>query len=468
MIVIAAVALLFAFRRAEKIQAIAVLPLVTDPRESYVAEGLTQSLINDLSQLDGVRVMAWTTVSRYAGQASNPRRVGTDLDVRAVVNGTLTRQGDQVRVAIELIDTNDGTQIWGRRYERSSAELSLLQREIASDLGRRVSGVAVAQQRAQTASPEAYDLYLRGLYLMHRRTRADLTKAAEQFEAAIARDPEFALAYAGLANANGLQAGNGYVPPAEATIKSKAEAEKALALDDTVAEAWASLAAGKSNYFWDFEGAERDFRRAIELNPGYASAHQWYASHLWSMGRYDEARSEMTLALKLDPLSRPTTGAKAAQLYYERRYDDAIRFVQRMGEIDPNLANHSVVVRCYLVQRKYDDAAREARRLYALGSLPPAILMELDAAMQRGGGRAFFEALLALYPRMSQVRYVPPLFPAGIHAALGNREETFAWLERAYQERSVIDFYEDPIFDSVRSDPRFAALAKSVGLPQAR
>lgn len=467
-VVIAAIALLYALRRQPRIDAIAVLPLVADARESYVAEGLTQSLINDLSQLASVRVMAWTTVSRYAARDANPRRVGSELDVAAVVNGTLKRNGDRVRVAVELIDTKDGAQMWGRSYERGAAELSVLQREIAADIARRISGKPVAQRGSQTSSAEAYDRYLKGLYLLHRRSRAELEKAVEQFEAAITLDPGFALAYAGLAQAYGLQSGNRYVPPSQGTLRGKAAAEKALSLDDTVAEAWASLAAGKSNYFWDFEGAERDFRRALELNPGYADAHQWYATHLWNVGRHDEARAEMALALKLDPLSRATSGAYASQLYFDRRYDDATAFVRQRAELDPNLAHGTIFVRCYLAQGKFDEAARAARTFYRDAVASPQLRAELDAALERGGGRAFFEAWLAQYPRNARQRYVAPMLVATLHAALGHREETFVWLERAYQDRSIIDFYEDPVFDSVRSDPRFTALAKRIGLPQVK
>src|SRR5688572_1549884 len=294
-------------RRAPTIWAVAVLPFTNDHAQTaHVSDGLTEELIDALSRLPSMRVMARTTVFRYKGKPVDPQTVGRDLDVGAVVLGDVRRDGDAYRVRVELIDVRDGSQLWGNRFNVSAAELPGLQNRIAELLFNRLRhGQRAPGGRTQNA--EAYELYLKGLYAWNRRGEDDLRQSIELFTKAAALDPTYAAPHAGLANAWGVMTGNGMISPDEGVPRVLAAARKALELDPENAEAYTSMATTKFRNLWDFAGAEKDYREALRLNPNYATGHQWYGDFLRSMGRFAEARRESDIAYKLDPLSTAIT-----------------------------------------------------------------------------------------------------------------------------------------------------------------
>lgn len=445
---------------------IAVLPFAADKDSDYVAEGVAQSVIGRLSQLKDVRVMAWSTVTRYRKTPPDLKRVGSELNVRAIVNGTLRRQGNVSRITVELIDTADGAQLWGNSYETgSTADLTSVQHQIAVDLARRVSRHPDALRRDKhTPPPDAHDLYMQGLYFFNKRGCENGKKAAELFEAAIARDPRFAEAYAGLASAVGWLAGAPCIPPAEGQMRSKSAGERALALDDSLAEAWASLGAGKATYWWDFAGAERDYKRAIALNPGYANAHFWYGNLLRVTGRAAEGRHETETGYRLDPLSSVAIHSMGASLYSDRKYDEVIALDRRLRQLGvPHVGSWLWSVQSYLASGRFEDALLRNLAEQDFAGDPR---VRAEAAVRTHTSRAYYERLAN--DLASRATTIDPMRVARLYAVLGKREETLTWLNRAYEARApgLTYFYTDPMFDFLRSDPRSTELARKIRLPQ--
>jgi serine/threonine-protein kinase len=459
---------------AGAIESIAVLPFTNeggDPNTEILSDGIPESLINNLSQLPNLRVIARSSAFRYKGRAVDPQAAGHELGVQAVLTGRIVQRGDRLVISVELVEVRNNRQLWGEQYNRKLADILAVQdeiaREITDKLRLRLSGEDKKRlSKRYTENTEAYQAYLAGRYHWNKRTEEGLKKAIEYFEQARERDPGYALAYAGLADCYALLGDYGFLPPRDAYPKAKAAAEKALELDDTLAEAHTSLAFAKVQYDWDWPGAEREFQKALALNPNYATAHQWYSEYLSAMGRHDEALREIRRAQELDPLSLIIHAVVGRALYFARRYDEAAEQCRQTVELDPNFGvAHLFLGRIYLAAGKYDEAVKElqeARRL-AGGT---AVMAEVVHALAVAGRRTEAEQLRAELEKMKD-GYVTAGRLALISVALGDKDQAFMWLDKAYDERSdtLLFLKVEPRFDSLRSDPRFAALLRRIGLP---
>jgi TolB-like protein/DNA-binding winged helix-turn-helix (wHTH) protein len=459
-----------AYLRSQKLAAmnsLAVLPMVNtvgDPNLEYLGDGITESIINNLSQLSGLRVMARSTVFHYKGRDTDAREVGQRLGVRAVLMGRVSQIGDHLVIDTELINAADGSQIWGEQYNRKVSDLLSVQddiaRQITSNLQLRLSG---SQQRLlgrhHTEDSDAYQLYLRGRFYFNKRTDEGFLKAADYFQQAIDRDPGYGLAYAGLADCYGLLGWETY-PPHEYFPKAKQMAEKALAIDSEMAEAHTSLAMIKALYDWDWNGAEAEFRRAIELNPGYATAHHWYGIHLGAMGRLEDSRRELMRALDLDPLSLIINVNNAYPYHYNHQYDRAVDIYKKAIDMDPNFAwAHEDLMLAYEQQGNHTAAANEASNFLRLTG-DPTLADEFQRAFKSSGYDAALHRWADVLVRQTGGRFMSPMKVAQLYARAGDREQAFVWLEKAFENRSAPLVYlrVDPRYDRVRSDPRFASL----------
>ena len=447
---------------APKIWAVAVLPFTYDDAASeHLGDGLTEILIDNLSRIPDVRVMASTTVFRYKGRIPDPRLVGQELDVGAVVTGDIRLRRDRYQIRVELVDVRDGSRMWGSRVDIPTSDLPQAQSRISDQLanhlrhGRRGSG-------AYTRNAEAYELYLRGLHAWNQRGNDNIRLSIEYFNESAELDPMFAAPYAGLANAWGVLVGNGELAPAEATPKIMAAARKALELSPDNAEAYTSMATTKFRNLWDFAGAEQDYQRALAINPNYATAHQWYSDYLRAMGRFDDARREIDIARQLDPLSRAITGAKCFSLFQERRYREAIAFVQRIVEIDPNIGSLQCILESYAAIGEMDNL------MTILEQQGTSDARAIVNAYRSGGVRAVHEERLRIMLSRQKDEYHLPVEIAEVHALLGNREEAFRYLEIGFRHRvsRLTSFHLQPGFDSLRDDPRYDDLLKRIGLPR--
>ena len=458
---------------------LAVLPFSSSDNDSasqYLGDGIAEQIVNDLSHLQTLKVMAWTTVSHYRQPQLDVRRVGSDLNVKAVLTSRLQHEADHVVVQTELVDVATGSQLWGQRYERSVADLSGLQqqlsRDIAANLRLRLTGPdqRKIQNKAGT-TPEAYELYLKGRYFWNKRTNAGMHQSIAYYERAIHSDSNFALAYAGLADSYNLLDDWGKTPPRDSFPKARAAAEKAIALDDSLAEAHVSLAMVRAAYDWDWNGAEQEFRRAIELNPNYATAHQWYGLLLASLGRFPEAEVEVRRAQQLEPLSPIINMAVAEVFTSERRYDDAIVEYKKILELDPNFDGaYGNLGEVYAAKGMYSEAIAKWKEKCALTG-EAAFARDLEKLYARSGYRGILRAMLNydLAARASG-EYSNPVGIAETYAALGDSPHAFDWLQKAYEEHSSgMQFLNtDAHFDSIRSDPKFLYWLNVLGLPSSQ
>ncbi len=460
------------------IRSLAVLPLENlsgDPAQEYFADGMTDALITKLAKLGSVRVISRTSVVKYKGVKRALPEIGRELNVDAVVEGTVTRSGSRVRIDAQLIQTANDRHLWAESYERDLKDVLSLQDEVARDIAERIQIKLTAQEsaalsRAQPVIPEAYQLYLQGRYFWNKRSEEGFQKAIELFEQAIAKDPGYAQAHAGLSDAYALLGSwpNARISRGEATARARAAALKALEMDDTLAEAHASLASVNLIYDWNWPVAEKEFKRAIQLNPGYATAHHWYAFYCASQGRMEEAVREIRLAQQLDPLSLIINTDVGEILYNSRRYDEAIVQFRKTLEMDPNFAPaHNSLGLTYLAKKQYPESIAELENAVRLSGGRPDFMAFLGAAYARAGRREEARKILEQVRTGPSTRYDPVLAIAWIHAALGERDEAFAWVEKVYPTRPT-EFYllkVRPIADPLRSDPRFQALVRRLGLP---
>ncbi|HEY0405425.1 MAG TPA: protein kinase [Pyrinomonadaceae bacterium] len=479
-IVLAALALgaagllyLYLMNNRQAIDSIAVLPFVNvsnDANTEYLTDGVTESLINNLSQLPNLKVIARSSVFRYKGRAVDPQTVGRELGVRAVLTGRIVQVGDTLSVQVELVDVANQTQLWGEKFNRKVSDIIALQdelsREISEKLRLRLTGEEKKQlAKRYTDNPDAYRLYWKGRYLWNKRRPEDVREAINNFKQAIALDPNYALAYTGLADCyilgNLLQLSpKGAMPIAAESVRS------ALRLDNDLAEAHTSLAKIKLSFEWDWPGAESEFRKAIELGPGYATAHQWYGVYLSEMGRHDESLSERNRAQELDPLSLSIRTGLCRAYYWARRYDESLRNLQTTLEKDPLYADTHWSYGLVYEQKKMTNEAiasfQKAIDLSRTVEFPegkPEMIAALGHAYAVAGKRADAEKILdQLSGLIEQQRYVSPYSIALIYIGLEDKDRAFSWLERAYDERdeAFIHLKVDPRLDPLRSDLRFS------------
>lgn len=460
--------------RSDPIDSLAVMPFVNaseDPNAEYLSDGITETIINSLSQLSQLRVMARSTVFRYKGKEIDPIEVGSDLDVRAVMLGRVLQVGDQLVIKTELVDVADGSQLWGAQYNRKPADILAVQDEIAGKiiekLRPRLTGDhTMPLVKRYTDNTEAYQCYLKGRFYTSKATREGLQKGIEYFNQAIEMDPTYALAYSGLAEAYyGLS--SAHVPPKEAMPKARAAAVKALEIDDDLAEAHASLALVKVFFDWDWSGAETEYRRAIELNPGYASAHHWYGWYLALMGRLDQATVEMKRAQELDPLSLEITADLGLSFFFARRYDVAIEQFQKALEMDQNFIWARFFMGWADEQRGLIDQAIEEYQKAWQVEQAMVIKAALSHAFAIGGREDEARAILAESEHAPDGKHLSPYDSAIIHTALKEEEKAFACLEQAYENRSeaLVWLKVDPRLDPLRASPQFIDLLQRVGLP---
>ena len=470
-IAVFAAAILY-FRRtapaAKSVDSVAVLPFINADRDTqHINDGLTEMLIDTVSRLPGLRVMAPTTVFRYKDRAIDPKRAGQELGVGAVVTGRIRVESGNYIVRVELIDTSDGAQLWSNRYDAATSELPSVGNRIADDLATELRhGDHSTEGRPRYApTAEAYELYTRGLFAWKKRqSTKDLQDALQYFTAATKQDPKFAAAYAGLSNTYGVMAGYGLISAAEGTAHVIANGQKALDLDPSNAEALTSIATTKFRNVWDFPGAEADYRRALAINPNYATGHEWYSDFLRDMGRPVEARREIDLARSLDPLSTPIMTMKCYNLYYERRYREAIAFVHRMRAVEPTFSAPVCTVNSFLAAGDYDGLVAEART-FGIGNVAGhtgQIADPITADSREAFLRNWLDLLLG-----DEHRNERQVAIAMVYAQLGDRDRAFSWLEQAYQGRTshVTDIGVEPLLDPLHDDPRWVNLLRRIGLP---
>ena len=453
-----------------RLNSIAVLPFVnaTGDREAeYLSDGITETLINTLARVPNLRVMSRTSVFHYKDKPANPVSVGRELRVSAVVVGRIESMGDRLVVSAELVDSSDNALIWGNRYQTARADLFGVQQSIAAEIARmlRLELTGRDQQmlaKRQTTDPRAYELYLKGRFQWNKRDADGLYKAIAYFNEAIGIDPQYALAYAGIADCYNLLDIWANLPTSETFPRAKAAAQKALAIDDQLAEAHTSLAYAIHTYEWDWDAAEREYKRALELNPNYATAHQWYAEFLTANGRFDEAAEQGRKALELDPMSPIINAVVAWNSTMARRYDDAIDQGTRTTQLFPDfMPGHAYLGLALL------ESGRAAEALESL----EAARKQLDIVVVRTWlARAHLaaghrdEALKIALSLDGRRQYLPPYYMAALHAHLGDRDRAFRELDRALRERTgaLVWLRVDPAMDPLRSDKRFEGPASAL------
>jgi TolB-like protein/Tfp pilus assembly protein PilF len=459
------------------IDSIAILPLANacaDPNGEYLSDGITESLINSISQLPTLRVVPRSTVFRFKGREMDPQEVGRELGVRAVLAGRVCQIGEVLMVQADLIDIVNDAQLWGEHYKRKMTDIFDVQEEIAREITEKLRLKLTSEQKKRlnkryTVNPEAYQAYLKGRYYWNKRTEDGLKRGTHYFQQAVEIDPAYALAYAGLADSYALPgiAEYGLLPPKEAMPKAKAAAVKALEIDKTLAEAQTTLAHVRAFYDWDWAGAEQEFKRAIELNPGYAFSHHWYALYLAAMGRHREALAEEIRAQEIDPLSLIINKNVGTILYYAGRLDQSIEQYQKALELDPNFVRtHFYLGLAYLQKGMYEEAIAEYQKALSISGGVTVLMALLGHAYALSGRAGEAIKIISELKEQSDARYVPAFNIAMIYVGLGEKDQAFGWLDKAYDERSswLVSLKVEPMFDSIRSDPRFGNLVRQVGL----
>jgi serine/threonine-protein kinase len=458
----------------QAMDSIAILPLANtgaDPGMEYLSDGITESIINTLSGLSDLKVMAWTTVCRYKGQPVGPSIIGQELGVRTVLTGRVIQVGDRLVVKVELVNTRDGTHLWGEQYNAKPADVfeveAGISRDISAKLRRRLTPKQKLQlARRHTENVDAYHAYLKGRYYWNKRDTISLEKGVEYFREAIDIDPAYAYAYAGLSDSYTLLVVREARPPAEGFAKAKAAAVRALEIDEAFAQAHSSLGHAMLHN-WEWEDAERELKRAIELSPGYASSHHWYSELLTATGRCDESIAELKLAGELDPLSLIISADLGRAFYYARRYDQVMKQEARTLEMDSNFwLSHLNLGRAYLQTGMHAEAIAEFQQAAKYSPGNTEVLAFLAFAFAAAGKTDSALKTLADLSDPLKHSYVPPYHFAVVHAGLGNRELAFEWLERAFASHAV-DLFTlkvEPMFDGLRADRRFADLVSRVGL----
>ena len=460
--------------RRPAIKSLAVLPLKNlsgDASQEYLADGMTEALIGRLSEIHNIRVVSRTSVTRFKDTHLSVPEIARTLQVDAIVEGSVIRDGDRIRVHAQLIRAATDEHFWSEAYDRDLRDVLSLQSDVAQSIARKVEVTISGEEHARlsaarTVDPEAYEAYLKGRYYWNKRTADSMPKAALYFEQAITKDPGFGAAYSGLADCNSGLAWHGFMSPAEVLPKAYAAAQKAVEIDPQSAEAHASLAL-VLEHKWDWAGAQVEFKRALDLNPQYANAHHWYGDYLSIQGRHDEALVEAKRALELDPLNLMIGTWVGLRYYLARRYDGAIEQSRNTVDLDSNFAAaHLILGQSYVQQGKYKEGLDQLQKAASLSGDSPLYIAQVGVSLALAGEKKEALRVIRELQDTSGKRYVSPYGVAQIYATLNDKEQTYKWLEVAYLDRAVWMSYlaVDPLFDSIRSEARFRDFLRRVGL----
>jgi TolB-like protein/DNA-binding winged helix-turn-helix (wHTH) protein/tetratricopeptide (TPR) repeat protein len=494
--------------RVVRIQSLAVLPLTNlsgDPNQEYFSDGMTDALITGLAQLGSIKVISRTSIMRYKKTDKSLPEIAHELNVDGIIEGTVQRSGDRVRITAQLIEGSTDRHVWANGYERDLRDVLALQDEVARAIAHEIKIKLTPQDQTRLATrqvnPEAYELYLKGRYLLNKMSGVWARQAAEYFSKAIASDGKYADAYVGLADCYVSLTNTGAaIEPSEAYGKAKDATLRALEIDNGLAEAHASLAVIRADYVWDWEGAESEFQRALELDPKDVNTHQWHAVFLSKIGRFNEATAEIAIAKELDPLSLPVATSEGETLRYARRYDEAIEELRRAIDLEPSFKfTHVALARVYENKGMFQEAAyewswvnvggtyaavrdaagyqramqlrlerlqEESKREY-VSPMALALSAAYAAVRDAAGYQLAVQVWLESLQEESKREYVSPMGLAAAYARLGNHEQTLAWLEEAYRQRAtgLSSLKVDPFFDFLRSNPRFQDLLRRMNFP---
>jgi DNA-binding winged helix-turn-helix (wHTH) protein/tetratricopeptide (TPR) repeat protein len=459
-------------KRLVEIQSIAVLPFETlgaETQDEYLGLGIADALITKLSNLKRVRVRPTSAVRN--AMKNDPVSAGRALNVATVLEGTIQKWDEYIRVTVQLGSVRDGATLWADRFDEKFTNIFAIEDSISQQVATALPLKLTAEEQRQlakryTENTQAHQAYLKGRYFFEKRTRESIKKGIEYFALAIRLDASYALAYAGLADCYGTLGALDVLPPKESVLKAKAAALKALEIEPNLAEAHTAL--GRSRLVdWDWQDAEKSFKLAIDLNPNYATARHFYAVYLRDMGRFDESLAESRKAEELDPTSAGRKSTIGGTLYFARHYDEAIEELRQALELDSNnSAAHYYLIRSYLQKAIYEEAIREYKRTSNLFGKSPELLAYLGHIYAASGRREAAQKILSDLEKISNRDYVPSYFRALIYIGLDEKEQTFAWLEKAFLERDVnlVILGIDPMLDSLREDPRFTKLLQLTGL----
>ncbi len=455
---------------------IAVLPfadLSPQKDEEYFCDGIAEELINALTHIKELRVVARSSAFAFKGEKYDVREIGKKLTVETVLEGSVRKAGNRIRVTAKLINVADGYHLWSERYDRKLEDVFAIQDEVTLAIVDNMKLKLLGEEKERltkrhTEDLESYNLYLKGRYYSNKRTENDLKIGLDYFNKSIEKDHTYALPYAGLADCYIIMGWYTYLSPKEAFPKAKAAAEKAIKMDKSLVEAHTSLAYLKELFEWNWQEAEKGFKRALELNPNYATAHQWYAVYLGAMGRHDESISEVNRAQELDPLSLVNSATKGNMLYLARKYDQSIYELKKTLEMDQNyMIAHFFLVSPYLQKRMYKEAIAEVQRAMKLSIKDDPLLLELlGICYSFSGRRNEAKKVLDKLAQIEKKRYVSSFFRSLIHLGLRQKNQAIEWLNEAYKERDHwLEFLNvDPRFDSMRDDPKFKNILKKMDL----
>lgn len=455
---------------------IAVLPftnLSADPEQEYFCDGMAEEIISELTHIEDLRVVARTSCFAFKGKQVDIRDIGRKLNVGTLLEGSVRKAGNRLRITAQLVNVSDGYHLWSERYDREIEDIFAVQDEISAAIAEKLRVKLLKKDRAVlkkrfAIDPEAYNLYLKGRFFWSKRTREGFDKAIDYFKKAVDIEPTYAQAYAGIAVCYNDLPNYSTYPPSAAYPPAREAALKALEIDDENAEAHTALGLIKSDYEWDWEGSEKEFLRAIELNPAYETAHHWYALLLINLGRNDEAIAEMRRAHELDPLSLATNRNLGFLYYFARRYDDALKILHRAAEMDPSFSYTHYCMGCaYLRKQEFGkaiDALKKERDLS--GGVNPIVVIPLGMTYARMGDPDKADEVLAGIEERMKHEYVSPFFVAQLYFALGRLDDGFALLDKGFSERDIFmrEIKATPMEEEVIRDPRYAALLKKMNL----
>lgn len=456
---------------------IAVLPfqnLTGDPAQEFVSDGLTEEMITRLGELNSEQlgVIARTSAMTYKGTAKPVDQIARELGVNYIMEGSIRSWGQKVRISAQLIAASDQTRLWSQNYERNSGDILALQSEVAQAVAREIKIKLVPQARArfsgsQSVKPEAYEAYLKGRYFWYKRTEEGMRKGIEYFNQAIQNQPDYAVAYVGLADSYALLALRGIVPAKEAFPKAREAAQKAIDLDNGLGDAYATMAHIRLHE-WDWAGLDQEFKRALELTPGNAMAYSWYSEYLTAMGRSDESIAVVKKAQEIDPVSPVISTTLPQAYYFARRFDPAMEYLRKSLDLDPHhFMLHLRLGQVYIAKQMHQQAIEEMQKAVNDSGRSTEALTALAQAYAAAGMTGPMQQVIDELNRGAGTHYVSAYNVAKIYASLGDKTQTFAWLEKANDEHNpdLIELNREPCFDSMRSDPRFAGLLRRVNFP---